>query len=94
MTRPTIFSTDKLYRYLFSFGLRAACKLGVDADHHHLSLGHLKMLLQEMEPKFSPCCMVLGRCLQRVSGRKRAAIPPRQENVPMMTSGSILLIVP
>ena len=37
---------------------------------------------------------VLGRCLQRVSGRKRAAMPPRQENVPMMTRGRILLIVP
>ena len=60
----------------------------------HLFLGHLKMLVQETVPKFSPSCSVLGRCLQRVSGRKRAAIPPRQEKVPMITSGSILLIVP
>ena len=60
----------------------------------NLFLGHLSKSLQETVPKFSPCCRVLGRCLHRVSGRKRAAMPPRQEKVPMMTRGSILLIVP
>lgn len=37
---------------------------------------------------------VFGRWRHRVSGRKRAAMPPRQENVPIMTRGRILLIVP
>ena len=46
------------------------------------------------DPKASPSSNVLGRCVHRVSGRKRAPTPPRQLNPPIITRGRILLITP
>ena len=64
------------------------------AEEIYLFLGQTKRLASVMLPKPSPSSRVFGRCLQRVSGKKRAAMPPRHESEPMMTRGKILLMEP
>jgi hypothetical protein len=51
--------------------------------------GQLQIL--KLDPKSSPSSKVFGKCVQRVSGRKSAAIPPMTERVPMMTNGNTWL---
>lgn len=44
-------------------------------------------------PKFSPSCSVCGKSLSRVSGRKRAKMPPITPRVPSTNSGSTGLML-
>ena len=55
-------------------------------------VGQLQIL--KLDPKASPSSRVLGRWVHSVSGRKRAATPPRQEKLPMMMRGRTWLITP
>ncbi len=55
----------------------------------YLLCGQLHIL--KSDPYASPSSSVLGRCVQRVSGRKSEEIPPATDSVPMITSGKTWL---